>query len=154
MSDDLLGVEAGAELVYYAGTRHSFYREAPQLVRQVTVLRTTKTQVIIGPVREGGSELRFRKDDGYVIGGGYGSEQLKRLTVDTLRDAAQSKLRRRVHRAVEVLHDSYRQLDGARVATGPIEVIEKVEPMLRAAQSQLEQVLGVLKPKEKPDAQG
>jgi hypothetical protein len=128
---DLMAVEAGAELVFYAATRGSPFREAPQLVRQVTVLRTTKTQVIIkSPMPRADGEMRFRKDDGYLVGGGYGSERLQPLTVDSMRDVAESATRRRVHNIMEKLETASNKLYNLRAANLPIAKVQELEPLL------------------------
>lgn len=150
MNASLMGVEPGQELMYYAAHGRSFYREAPQLVRKVVVKRTTKTQIVIAALRGAGegAELRFYKDGGHIVGGGYNSEQLRPLTEETLHDERASKLRREVYAATEAMEKLARMLSDERVPHGPIEVVQQVGPQLRDIHQRMEQVLAVLKSKE------
>lgn len=133
MTEQLFGPGPHKAVMYYEKDHHSPFR-GPALVMLVPVVKTTPTQIVILAPR-GKGELRFRREDGHLVGGKYNSDRIAPKNEKSNKDFYESKLRRRVHAALNTLSEATRKLE--RIDRQPIEVLVELDPKLSLIRTEL-----------------
>jgi hypothetical protein len=146
MSDVMFESEP-TEVMFYGRDDSSRFFDGPRLICKVSVVRCTATQLIVSvpAANKQTKELRFRRDDGGLVGGTYGSEKVKPISHDTALEASESDVRRRVHAAVQIIGDAERQLGRLRVSSLPMAKLHEIEADLSLVRHHLRKILALTK---------